>query len=107
MEKDGNKKLQDTIAGNFAAISQRLEGFQPQLRFEEIGTVSYVGNGIARIKGLSHVKSEELIRFPGEKFAIAFNLDPEEVAVVMLDKGVEIKAGQEVHRTEGHGCARG
>ena len=99
MEKDGNKKLQDTIAGNFAAISQRLEGFQPQLRFEEIGTVSFVGNGIARIKGLSHVKSEELIRFPGEKFAIAFNLDPEEVAVVMLDKSVEIKAGQEVRRT--------
>jgi len=99
MEKDGNKKIQDTIAGNFAAISQRLEGFQPQIRFEEIGTVSYVGNGIARIKGLSHVKSEELIRFPGEKFAIAFNLDPEEVAVVMLDKGVEIKAGQEVRRT--------
>ena len=99
MEKDGNKKLQDTIAGNFAAISQRLEGFQPKIRFEEIGTVSYVGNGIARIKGLSHVKSEELIRFPGEKFAIAFNLDPEEVAVVMLDKSVEIKAGQEVRRT--------
>jgi F-type H+-transporting ATPase subunit alpha len=48
---------------------------------------------------LPHVKSEELIRFPGEKFAIAFNLDPEEVAVVMLDKGVEIKAGQEVRRT--------
>ncbi len=99
MVKDENKKLQDTNAGNFAAISQRLEGFQPQLRFEEIGTVSFVGNGIARIKGLLHVKSEELIRFPGEKFAIAFNLDPEEVAVVMLDKGVEIKAGQEVRRT--------
>jgi F-type H+-transporting ATPase subunit alpha len=99
MEKEENKRLHDAIAGNFAAISQRLEGFQPQLRFEEIGTVSYVGNGIARIKGLSHVKSEELIRFPGEKFAIAFNLDPEEVAVVMLDKGAEIKAGQEVRRT--------
>ncbi len=89
----------DSLAGNFAAISQTLEGFQPQLRFEEIGTVSFVGNGIARIKGLLHVKSEELIRFPGEKFAIAFNLDPEEVAVVMLDKSVEIKAGQEVRRT--------
>ena len=99
METEENKRLQGAIAGNFAAISQRLEDFQPQLRFEEIGTVSFVGNGIARIKGLSHVKSEELIRFPGEKFAIAFNLDPEEVAVVMLDKSVEIKAGQEVRRT--------
>ena len=99
METEENKRLQGAIAGNFAAISQRLEGFQPQLRFEEIGVVSFVGNGIARIKGLLHVKSEELIRFPGEKFAIAFNLDPEEVAVVMLDKGVEIKAGQEVRRT--------
>lgn len=92
-------KLQDTIAGNFAAISRTLEGFQPHLRFEEIGTVSFVGNGIARIKGLKHVESEELIRFPGDRFAIAFNLDPEEVAVIMLDRSVEIKAGQEVRRT--------
>ena len=99
MVKDENKRLLGSIAGNFAAISQTLEEYQPRLRFEEIGTVSFVGNGIARIKGLSHVKSEELVRFPGEKFAIAFNLDPEEVAVVMLDKSVEIKAGQEVRRT--------
>ena len=51
------------------------------------------------LKGLTHVKSEELIRFPGEKLGIAFNLDPEEVAVIMLDKSEEIKAGQEVRRT--------
>ena len=99
MEKDENKEARGSIARNFAAISQTLEDYQPRLRFDEIGTVSFVGNGIVRIRGLSHVKSEELIRLPGEKFAIAFNLDPEDVAAVMLDKSVEIEAGQEVRRT--------
>ena len=46
------------------------------------------------------MKSDELISFPGNKFGIAFNLDPEEVAVIMLDKSEELKAGQEVRRTE-------
>jgi F-type H+-transporting ATPase subunit alpha len=99
METNENKELREALTDTFAALSQTLENYQPQLGFEEIGTISFVGNGIARIKGLTHVKSEELIRFPGEKLGIAFNLDPEEVAVIMLDKGEEIKAGQEVRRT--------
>jgi len=99
MEMDENKGLREALTDTLAALSQTLESYKPQLVFEEIGTISFVGNGIARIKGLTHVKSEELIRFPGEKLGIAFNLDPEEVAVIMLDKSEEIKAGLEVRRT--------
>ncbi len=92
-------QMKEALASNLVAIGRTLEGFRPQLRLEEIGTVSFVGNGIARIKGLAHVKSEELISFPDGKTAIAFNLDPEEVAVIMLDRSDEIWAGQEVRRT--------
>jgi F-type H+-transporting ATPase subunit alpha len=99
MKMDENKELLNALTDTFAAFNQTLKDHQPQLRFEEIGTISFVGKGIARIKGLAQVKSEELIVFPGEKLGIAFNLDPEEVAVIMLDKSEEIKAGQEVRRT--------
>jgi len=99
MQKNVDKELRNALTGSFAALDQTLKSFQPQLTLEEIGTISFVGNGITRIKGLPHVKSEELIRFPGEKLGIAFNLDQEEVAVVMLDKSDEIGAGQEVKRT--------
>ncbi len=94
-EKEVRKALGDV----FAALSQSRDSYRPQLKFEEIGTISFVGKGIARISGLSHVKSEELISFPDDKLGIAFNLDPEEVAVIMLDESEKIKAGQEVRRT--------
>ena len=99
MKTNENKEFQDALTNTFAALSRTLESYRPQLNFEEIGTISYLGNGIARIKGLPHVKSEELIEFAGERLGIAFNLDPEEVAVIMLDKSEDVKAGQEVRRT--------
>lgn len=99
METDENKELREALTDTLAALSLKLESYQPELSFEEIGTISFIGNGIAHIKGLTHVKSDELILFPGNKLGIAFNLDLEEVAVIMLDKGEEIKAGQEVSRT--------
>ncbi len=95
-----NKELREAFIDAFSAVSRTLESHQPQMRFEEIGTITFVGNDIVRIKGLAHVKSEELVRFSGDKMGIAFNLDPEEVSVILLDKSEELKAGQEVRRTE-------
>src|SRR5659263_600714 len=54
---------------------------------------------MAGVIGLPDVRSEELILFPGNKLGIAFNLDAQEVAAVLLDHTDEIKAGQEVHLT--------
>ena len=99
MDKE-NKELREALSDAFSEVNHTLESYQPQLQFDEIGTITFLGNDIARIKGLAHVKSEELVSFPGNRMGIAFNLDPEEVAVIMLDKSEELKAGQEVRRTE-------
>lgn len=89
----------DSLKGTLSALGRSLEDYRPELKLEEIGTISFVGNGIVRIKGLPHVRAEELIRFPNDELGIAFNLDPEEVSVIMLDQSERIKAGQEVRRT--------
>ncbi len=99
MEKNEGDELQEAFNSAFAAIDQSLKSQKPRLVLEEIGVVSFVGMGIARIRGLPNIKSEELISFTGDRLGIAFNLDPEEVAVVMLDESEKIEAGQEVRRT--------
>ena len=99
MENPEEKNFRTTLYNTIDALNHSLDNYQPQLEFEEIGIVSFVGKGIARVKGLPHVKSEELISFPHGKLGIAFNLDPDEVAVIMLDRSEDIEAGQEVRRT--------
>lgn len=64
----------------------------------ETGTVKFVGRGIALIEGLPGVKSEELIIFPGNLYGMVFNLDPQEVGVVMLSKSEGLQAGSKVTR---------
>lgn len=66
---------------------------------EEHGVVTYVGQGIARVKGLPHVESEELVQFEGNALGMAFNLDPDEVGVVLLDESTMIESGSQVRRT--------
>lgn len=83
----------------FAAFDQ-VEGQYPfELQSQEIGTVTYLGHGIARATGLLQVKSEELVRFPGDRMGLAFNLDPDEVGLILLDDGHSLRAGCEVQRT--------
>ncbi|OPY48874.1 MAG: V-type ATP synthase beta chain [Methanosaeta sp. PtaU1.Bin112] len=91
--------VRGVLADTFAAIEQDLAVYRPKLKIEEIGVVSFVGKGIVRIKGLPNAKSEELIRFSGDNYGIVFNLDPEEVAVIMLSENKSIKAKQIAHRT--------
>jgi F-type H+-transporting ATPase subunit alpha len=58
-----------------------------------------VGSGIVRISGLKGVRSEELIRLPGETLAMAYNVDHEETGAVLIDEGPMLKAGDAAHRT--------
>lgn len=66
---------------------------------QEVGTVTFVGSGIARATGLPHVRSQEQVRFADGAFGLAFNLDVDEVGLVLLDTGSDLKAGSEVQRT--------
>lgn len=76
------------------ALEAKPEG--PSLR--EMGELIYVGKGVARIKGLSNIKSEELIEMPNDKLAMAFNLDKDRVDAILLDDADEIIAGDKVRR---------
>jgi len=81
------------------AVEQALAERELELRLEETGTLHSIGSGIARVSGLAGVKAEELVAFPGGSLGIAFNLDPAEVGVVMLDHSHGLQSGARVRRT--------
>ena len=93
------ESLQSVFDRTFTGISQVRQSFAPQLTPREVGTVANVSTGIARVSGLPNVGFEELVRFPGDAFGIAFNVDEDEVGVVLLGEYQKLHAGDEVERT--------
>ena len=93
------RALKVLIDRTFETINRQREAHQFELQPQEIGLVTSLGNGIARAKGLRNVKSEELLLFSGNRLGIAFNLDPDEVGIILLDEGEDLKAGCEVQAT--------
>jgi F-type H+-transporting ATPase subunit alpha len=82
-----------------AIIKQELSGFKTEAELEEIGTVLQVGDGIARIYGLTKVQQGELVEFESGVNAIALNLEEDNVGVVLMGSGENIKEGSTVRRT--------
>jgi F-type H+/Na+-transporting ATPase subunit alpha len=80
-------------------LKQQLEGIQIGVELEEIGTVLQVGDGIARIYGLSNVQSNELIEFENGMEAIVLNLEEDNIGAVLLGPTEEIGEGDIVKRT--------
>jgi F-type H+-transporting ATPase subunit alpha len=93
------KHLQNVFDRAFAGISRGVEEFAPQLRPREVGTVISVATGIAKVSGLPGVGFEELVKFPGDVLGIAFNVDEDEIGVVLLGEYQTLHAGDEVERT--------
>jgi len=83
----------------FAELQRARETFVPRLIPRETGTITSVSTGIATVSGLRSVGLEELIELPGGLFGIAFNVDEEELGVVLLGDHTHLKAGDEVTRT--------
>jgi F-type H+-transporting ATPase subunit alpha len=83
----------------FTEMSRMQEAFSPQFTLREIGTITTVSTGIATVTGLPGVGFEELIKFPGELFGIAFNVDEDEISVVLLGEYSHLHTGDEVERT--------
>jgi len=79
-------------------LRQQLEGFKSQSELEEVGTVLQVGDGIARIYGLSNVESNEMIEFDSGVKGIVLNLEEDNVGAVILGLTKEIKEGDTVKR---------
>jgi F-type H+-transporting ATPase subunit alpha len=79
-----------------AVIQKEIEQFGSQIDVREVGTVLEVGDGIARVYGLSGVMSGEMVQFPSGVTGLAFNLEEKSVGVIILGDYLSIKEGDEV-----------
>ncbi len=84
---------------SFAALAQVRAAFAPALVPREVGTITQVTTGIARVSGLPSAGFDELLMFPGGLAGIAFNVDAHELGVVLLGDYWHLQAGDEVRRT--------
>jgi F-type H+-transporting ATPase subunit alpha len=82
-----------------AILRQQLAGVKSEAELQEVGTVLQVGDGIARIYGLTNVQSGELIEFENGLQAIVLNLEEDNVGAVLLGPSKGIKEGDVVKRT--------
>lgn len=84
-------------ADEIASIIQKeIETFESSLDVREVGTVLEVGDGIARVYGLSGVMSGEMVQFPSGVIGLAFNLEENSVGVIILGDYLQINEGDEV-----------
>ncbi|MCH7733755.1 MAG: F0F1 ATP synthase subunit alpha [Chloroflexi bacterium] len=90
-----------TIRGQDIAsvIKRQIEEFGGELTLVDVGTVVEAADGVARIHGLSDVRSMELLQFPGDTLGMALNLEEDSVSAVILGGFSHIKEGDEVRST--------
>jgi F-type H+-transporting ATPase subunit alpha len=80
-------------------IQRQIEGYEAKVDINEVGTVTSVGDGIARIYGLDRVMYNELLEFPNDLYGLALNLEEESVGSVLLGESHLVKEGDLVKRT--------
>ncbi len=93
----GNAVRPDEVS---AILKKQLKDFQKETDVYEVGTVLYVGDGIARVHGLEKVMAGELVEFPGEVMGMVLNLEEDNVGVVLFGDDTLIKEGDTVKRTQ-------
>ena len=91
--------LENMLEHTFTNIGQATKDFKMQLRPREVGSIIHNANGVATVSGLPNVGSEELIHFRDGLLGIAFNIDEDEVGVVLLGDYWKLKAGDQVQRS--------
>src|SRR5437660_7614652 len=82
-----------------AALRRALEGYEPSLEKQQVGRITEVGDGIARIAGLPDVAVNELLEFEGSVQGLALNLDEDSIGAVVLGELEHIEEGQAVRAT--------
>jgi F-type H+-transporting ATPase subunit alpha len=80
-------------------IQRQIEGYEAEVDIKEVGTVTSVGDGIARIYGLDRVMYNELLEFPQDVHGVALNLEEDSVGAVLFEESHMIKEGDMVKRT--------
>ena len=82
-----------------ATLKKHIDSFEKQVDVQEVGTVIEIGDGIARMTGLSQCKAQEMLEFPGGVYGLALNLEEETVGAIILGDYRAIKEGDTVKRT--------
>ncbi|UTW02559.1 alternate F1F0 ATPase, F1 subunit alpha [Amphritea atlantica] len=94
---DSLTELFDSV---FAGMAQARESVMPGLTPREIGTITSITTGIAKVSGLPGVGFDELLKFSGDTYGIAFNVDEDEIGVILLGDYSSLQAGDEVQRLD-------
>jgi len=94
-----DKRLDSLIPEIFTAFDRVLDEHRFEPSVHETGRVKSIGRGIARIEGLPHVQSEEMVIIEGGVPGMVFNLDRDEVGVILFSESDEMHAGSIVKRT--------
>jgi F-type H+-transporting ATPase subunit alpha len=92
--------MTDLIKQIVEDLQKQIDTYQPALGLSDIGTVLEAGDGIARVSGLVDVKSQELVQFHNGVMGIAFNLEKDEVGVIIMGEYSEIAEGMSVRSTK-------
>jgi F-type H+-transporting ATPase subunit alpha len=81
------------------SLQKQIEDFEPELALRDIGAVFEAGDGIARATGLSDVQAQELVQFDNGVMGIAFNLEADNVGIIIMGEFSEIEEGMAVRST--------
>ena len=79
-------------------LRKQLSGFDSQMDIYDVGTVLQVGDGIARVYGLSNVMMSELLEFPNDVIGMVLNLEEDSVGCVLFGESSKVKEGDTVKR---------
>ena len=80
-------------------LKKEIENFSAQIKAEKVGNVLELFDGIAKVSGLSDIKSSEMVTFPNGETGVALNLEEDAVGVIILGDFSKIKEGDEVKAT--------
>ncbi len=91
--------MSDLIKDISESLQKQIEAFQPEVATRDIGTVTEAGDGIARATGLADVQSQELVQFENGVMGIAFNLEADNVGIIIMGEFSAIEEGMTVRST--------
>ncbi|MCW5876431.1 MAG: F0F1 ATP synthase subunit alpha [Anaerolineales bacterium] len=91
--------MSDAIKDISASLEKQIKGFKPELELRDVGTVTEAGDGIARASGLAQVQAQELVQFENGVMGIAFNLEQDNVGIIIMGEFSGIEEGMSVRST--------
>ena len=91
--------MSDMLKDLSTDLKKQIEAFSPEIEMQQVGNVLEAGDGIARVNGLAEISSQELVRFENGVMGIAFNLEADNVGVIIMGDFAGIEEGMSVYST--------